>query len=91
MKGGNSATVAAGRIECRRIGDGVDRTDQEQQANQTYGILEFQSALEQEEPNPPAGIPFHKNNIILSVEGCTELYHNRINSGFRPISVFLRN
>jgi len=46
MQGGNSAAVAAGRVDCRRIREGVDGSDKEQQAYQPSDTLEFQSALE---------------------------------------------
>jgi hypothetical protein len=46
MQGGNPAAVAAGRVDCRRIRDGVDGSDNEQQANQPNDTLEFQSNLE---------------------------------------------
>ena len=50
MEGGNSAAVADWWIDRRRIGDRVNSGDKQHQANQTYGVLESQSALKIVEP-----------------------------------------
>jgi hypothetical protein len=64
MKGGNSAAVAVRRVDRRRIRDRVNGGDNEQQANQTYGIFACQGVLEPEKAIPLASIPFHRNNDI---------------------------
>jgi hypothetical protein len=62
MRGGNSATVAAGRADRRGIRDRVDGGDKEHQTDQPDGIFIFQSILETKEAIPLASTPIHSNN-----------------------------
>jgi hypothetical protein len=64
MNCGNSADVSAGRIECRRIRDSVDGSDEEQQAYQPDGILELQGNLEQEETIPNSELLISRKQYI---------------------------
>ena len=64
MPGGNSTAVAGWGIDRRRIRDRVDGGDNDQQANQIYGIFACQSVLEPGKAIPLASIPFHGNNDI---------------------------
>jgi hypothetical protein len=64
MQCGYSAAVAVRRVDRRRIRDRVDGGDNDQQANQIYGIFACQSVLEPGKAIPLASIPFHGSNDI---------------------------
>ena len=92
MKGGNSAAVAAGRADRRRIRDRVDGGDKEDQTDQPDGIFMFQNILEQVEAIPLASTPhFMRIMILHSLQKYREIYHKPIDWRFRPLVTLLGN
>jgi hypothetical protein len=92
MKGGNSAAVAAGRVDRRRIRDRVDGGDKEDQTDQPDGIFMFQNVLEQVEAIPLASTPhFMRIMILHSLCKYREIYYKPIDWRFRPLVTLLGN